>query len=107
MNEKGTFPYRPIDLPPTEVLTQLAEEAAELAQASLKLRRAKDKTNPTPRSEGECLNNLVEELADVLLCCEVFCETDHLDTDDIETNIIEVANQKYDRWCQRLQEDRA
>ena len=37
-----------IDLPKTEILAQLAEEAAELAQAALKLRRSLDGTNPTP-----------------------------------------------------------
>lgn len=35
-------------LPEAEVLAQLAEEVAELAQAALKLRRALDGTNPTP-----------------------------------------------------------
>lgn len=34
----------------TEILAQLAEEASELAQAALKLRRAMDGTNPTPKS---------------------------------------------------------
>lgn len=36
-------------LPKTEILAQLAEEASELAQAALKLRRALDGTNPTPK----------------------------------------------------------
>ncbi len=35
-------------LPKAEILCQLAEEASELAQAALKLRRALDGTNPTP-----------------------------------------------------------
>lgn len=35
-------------LPETEILAQMAEEAAELAKAALKLRRAKDGVNPTP-----------------------------------------------------------
>lgn len=35
-------------LTPVELLAQLAEEGAELAQAALKLRRAYDGTNPTP-----------------------------------------------------------
>ena len=41
-------------LPKTEILAQLAEEASELAQAALKLRRALDGTNPTPKSVAEC-----------------------------------------------------
>lgn len=36
-------------LPKTEILAQLAEEASELAQAALKMRRALDGTNPTPK----------------------------------------------------------
>lgn len=35
-----------------EVLAQLAEEAAELSQAALKLRRALEKRNPHPHSRG-------------------------------------------------------
>ena len=52
-------------LPETEILAQLAEEASELAQAALKLRRALDGTNPTPKSVEECEENLLEELADI------------------------------------------
>lgn len=48
-------------LPKTEILAQLAEEASELAQATLKLRRALDGTNPTPKSVAECEANLIEE----------------------------------------------
>ena len=42
-------------LPETEILAQLAEEASELAQAALKLRRALDGTNPTPKDIEECV----------------------------------------------------
>ena len=48
-------------LPETERLAQLAEEAAELAQAALKLRRAIDGTNPTPKTIAEARENLIEE----------------------------------------------
>lgn len=40
------------NLPKAEILAQLAEEASELAQAALKLRRAIDKENPTPKKSG-------------------------------------------------------
>ena len=41
-------------LPKTEILAQLAEEASELAQAALKLRRALGRVNKTkkPWSDG-------------------------------------------------------
>ena len=48
-------------LPDTEILAQSAEEASELAQAALKLRRALDGTNPTQKSVEECEENLLEE----------------------------------------------
>lgn len=48
-------------LPKTEILAQLAEEASELAQAALKLRRALDGTNPTPKSVEECLENIYKK----------------------------------------------
>lgn len=57
-------------LPETEILAQLAEEAAELAQAALKLRRVLDGTNPTPVTEGAARNDLVEEYGDVLNCAD-------------------------------------
>lgn len=59
-------------LPKTKILAQLAEEASELAQAALKLRRALDGTNPTPKSVEECLENIQEEMADV------FCLPNHV-----------------------------
>lgn len=51
-----------------EVLAQLAEEAAELAQAALKLRRVVDGRNPTPVTEQEARQNLMEEYTDVVHC---------------------------------------
>lgn len=48
-------------LPPTEILAQMSEEYSEGAQAALKLRRALDGTNPTPKTIEECWENLKEE----------------------------------------------
>lgn len=61
-------------LPKTEILAQLAEEASELAQAALKLRRALDGTNPTPKDIEECEMNPLEELADVKVAFTVYLE---------------------------------
>lgn len=47
------------------VLEQIAEEAAELAQAALKMARKKRGINPTPKTEDECLRGLLEEMADL------------------------------------------
>lgn len=51
-----------------ELLTQLAEEAAELSQAALKLRRAMTGENPTPKTVAECVTAMNEEVADVEIC---------------------------------------
>lgn len=82
----------------TEILAQLAEEASELAQAALKLRRAIDGKNPTPKSISECESALDEEIADVWLCVrEVgFSDDGHLMAQG------EIMSAKHDRWLSRL-----
>lgn len=83
-------------LPQEEILAQLAEEAAELSQAALKLRRALDMTNPTPISVQDAGNRLVEEIADVIVC-----ENQLL---GIDWNVIdEVCKRKLGRWEGRLE----
>ena len=52
----------------TAMLEQMAEEAAELAQAALKLARIKRGENPTPVTEEEAWKHLVEEYIDVYQC---------------------------------------
>ena len=81
-------------LPDEEILAQLAEEAAELSQAALKLRRVIDGTNPTPKTREDAFGSLVEEYSDVVSCCR-------------ELNIfpaeIIIAGKK-ERWINRLKE---
>ena len=75
-----------------EILAQLAEEAAELAQAALKLRRAMDGTNPTPVSFADAYHNLIEEYSDVTLCLR-----------ELDMNYSpSVIEQKSKRWLKRL-----
>lgn len=78
-----------------EVLTQLAEEASELAQAALKLRRANTGINPTPKSTKECLEALLEEVADVLLCLQVLGA-------DVKPFVPDFQTMKLARWLSRL-----
>lgn len=85
-------------LPKTEILAQLAEEASELAQAALKLRRALDGTNPTPKSVEECRKAFEEEYADVVNCIIA------LDFDDEAFNRMRVMQYgKEARWLARLE----
>lgn len=90
-------------LTPSEILAQLGEECAEGAQAALKLRRAYDGTNPTPKGVEDCLNNLQEEFADMMLCLRVFCEAENISLDDFLDGMGETMVQKSDRWVQRLE----
>lgn len=79
-----------------EVLAQLAEEAAELSQAALKLRRALDKRNPTPVSVAEADMSLQEEFADVLLCMTMV---------GVEEGSVErTIRRKAPRWATRINE---
>lgn len=83
-------------VPVTELLAGLAEEASELAQAALKLRRVYDGTNPTPVKEEDAQERLYEEMADVKLYCSM-----------LKVNvkyISEVMLSKQKRWEQRLME---
>lgn len=81
------------------LLEQLAEECSELAQAALKLARKERGENPTPKTEEECVENLLEELGDVNLCMSV-----------VEANrgihIRCLSVDKKARWAQRIQEAR-
>lgn len=86
-----------------EILAQMAEEASELAQAALKLRRAYDGTNPTPKSVEECEANLLEELADVKVTFTVFYEDCKPSIQArIAEEISKNADAKLDRWLERL-----
>ena len=75
-----------------EALAQLAEEAAELAQAALKLRRALDGKNPTPKTVEELRRPLIEEYTDVIHCALVL---------DLEMDLDQIRK-KTERWMRRL-----
>ena len=81
-------------VPVVELLAGLAEEASELAQAALKLRRVFDGTNPTPLSEEDAIQHMYEEIADVNL---------YLFMIDINLNAVsEIIQKKQKRWEDRL-----
>lgn len=81
-------------------LEQLAEEAAELAQAALKYARILRGENPTPVTKTEALQNLIEEKGDVEICLTVLGEK----------MLLEIANThlekeaKKERWLHRLED---
>ena len=89
-------------LPLSERLAQLAEEAAELAQAALKYRRALDGANPTPVTREQAYDNLDEEVADVLTCLASVMQPDGMAMFWIEWNM--EVGKKAARWRRRLEE---
>lgn len=81
-----------------ELLAQLAEEAAELGHAALKLRRAIDGGNPTPVTKAEAVKNLREEIADVWLLVKVLGMDEERDV----ATYREIMARKVDRWAKRM-----
>ena len=84
---------------PIEALyEQLAEEAAELSQAANKMARVLRGENPTPKSEKQARNNLIEEYTDVV---------------SVAHNILDIrpdwfiADYKLYRWNKRLEDQEA
>ena len=86
-----------------DILCQIAEEAAELAQAALKLRRAITKTNPTPVTVDEALENLLEEYGDVVGAFWVYAVKNKAE-DAITKAVSNNVYAKYSRWAQRIKE---
>ena len=86
-----------------DILCQIAEEAAELAQAALKLRRAITQTNPTPVTVEQAADNLVEEYGDTVVAMTAYYMK-HGAIDRKVIDILEQDNPKYNRWAQRIKE---
>ena len=83
-----------IDTPEEYRLRILAEECTELAQAALKLIRAKERD--TPVSEIDARMNMIEECADVYVCIQSVLSKFQLD------GMKSIADIKSARWEQRL-----
>jgi NTP pyrophosphatase (non-canonical NTP hydrolase) len=78
-----------------ELLEQLAEEAAELNQAALKLIRARGLSyNPTPVGPDEAWANLKEEVGDVLAVTDLL---------ELTPGVSDKHNPKWKRWADRLE----
>ena len=81
-----------------ELLCQLAEEASELAQAALKLRRVYGDSNPTPTTYEDAIANLHEEIADVKLLLKVL----GLDDPNDRAKHAHTMQAKLNRWVNRI-----
>ena len=81
-----------------DLLIQLAEEAAELAQAATKYCRVTHGTNPSPVSLQDARDALVEEIADVNVAAEAVRRKMSISCDEIA----EVEDAKIERWRRRV-----
>jgi len=81
------------------VLEQLAEECSELAQASLKYARLLRGENPTPKTEEECRDALVEEMADVQLMIDLLTMSGIIGDAEVRTRM----GKKMLRWLDRME----
>lgn len=84
-----------IGLPAT--LEQLAEEAAELSQAALKVARIIRGENPTPLPYAQALDHLQEEVGDVRNCLKIL-----EDAFPATMNTEAIQQTKMNRWLDRL-----
>lgn len=81
------------------LLEQAAEEAAEFAQACLKLARKIRGENPTPAALYDLNLQMHEEAADVITCINVMREADVLDQRAVDR----IAKEKLERWRARVE----
>ena len=86
-----------------DILCQIAEEAAELSKAALKLRRVLTGTNPTTVSYEDAIYNLIEEYGDVVGAFRVYAKKSKIDTEVYELSNENIES-KFDRWAQRIKE---
>lgn len=93
-----------LDVQMKESETQFGRSGEELAQAALKLRRALDGANPTPKDVEECEMNLLEELADIKVAFTVYlADSKPCIKSRVSEEINKTAEIKLDRWLSRLE----
>jgi CRISPR/Cas system-associated protein Cas5 (RAMP superfamily) len=97
---KEAFDTIEAKLDETDVLMQLAEEAAELSKAALKIARVLRGRNYTPVTIVEAEAALIEEIADVNIAVDVALRKRKLPYD----RVAEIEDEKILRWAKRLKE---
>lgn len=80
-------------------IDQLMEECSELLVACSKRKRALQKTNPTPVTAEEALQEIKEESQDVL---NVLCTLGMFVFENPEEGTTERMKRKMDRWVDRV-----
>lgn len=75
---------------------QLAEEASELSQAALKMQRLFMPMNKPRKTYAECVDNVYEEIADILVCLDVLGISHSAD------EINRIRREKEQRWARGI-----
>lgn len=83
-----------ININKAALLELLAEEASELTHAALKYARILRGENPTPVTEDQAYDNIIEEFTDVMLCSKQL----GIEADD------DIMARKIKRWNDRLKD---
>lgn len=83
-------------LPPADQFAQVAEEAVELAHATMKMQRILNGTNPTPVTEKEAMGKVMEEICDLYNALEVLKL-------DVSLKYEGIRKKKMARWVERIQ----
>ena len=92
------------DEPYENRLQTLAEEAAELAQAALKLLRAEGRGSYTPCARVSCFDKLAEETADLLLALDASFPREYPpDMAAFWEKVDQYYRFKAGRWVERLE----
>lgn len=91
--EDAFFKYR-LEEPISNLLDQVAEEAAELAQAVIKFKRAAGLSAGTIADVNDAVSDILEEYADVVCCMEVLKRS-------LEANSYVAADGKFDDAVRR------
>lgn len=81
------------------VLEMLGEEGSEMTHASLKWARQLRGENPTPKTEEECRDALLEEMADVQLMIDLLTMSGIIGDAEIRTRM----GKKMLRWLDRME----
>lgn len=97
--------YIAANLSDEDILCQISEEAAELAKAALKLRRAITQTNPTPVTADEAVENIIEEYADTIGAFAIWtAKCDGYGARIVGADIVEIIDKKYARKARQIKE---
>lgn len=90
--------------PYESILSMLAEECSECAHASLKLARIRRKESPTPESEREVREHLIEEVSDVMNIISILSDQYEYELDKKICVSFDIMKFKLRRWVRRLRE---